>query len=911
MLSLFVLLQAISATERIIIRENEVASENYHGLEWTAEEGNSYWAGAAIHIEKPATPKMVSLLYCTFNGVFNGGAETQNRVQGGGAVYFQDVNCYMLECTFTGCVTKSGRGGGVLCDENCNAQIYNCVFQSCSCVPQYHLDIGGGGALAVKQDNLTMTGTSFYDCTCPGHGGGAVCLGFGDKPCPSVIIRSCPFERCSAKGPGVFEILERGVTAFDCLDNRFVDCRSETSSAILDFETGQRVWILYCNVTECTGASHKALFNILAVTPAFQNNIINVSLGEDIYCAIVLGRKDKTEQLLFYQCKFTNNDQMLGEEIIGAARFGGGFINVTDDHQEVVFHECEFSHISKKGFGAGLNIELKRPGELTCQYCNFTNLHCTQSGAAFVSGWGYDTKELSKIVGQCTLVLCRIESCRTSEESIYGGAGIYLGENICGARIWNCTFINNSSPGNDCGHSIHFYCDQSRLAGRYNAFEHIQIVACEFENHTQAAIGIVPWDKSAAIDPIVEFTLYNLQFINNDFSGSTFGAFDLPLTSLTLSACIFSNNAGDQGIICISPKMSISLSLIGCIFENCTTTSTGLLSLTANIQSIIIISLTVNDCVSENSACFLDSTLCMNIGLGGAFFTNCQGASGKGILSGQFHGLILIGCSFTGGPGTYLNLVGAMTQFTTVLVEAPRQSELPLISLEITQEGLLENLIVTTLEGSAPVSSVGPAMELSCASDVTVSMTTCCFNSKDEVHSQSATGLYLKLHAIGTVTLADMCFDTNESLALEVSGNVVFDGDKDSFFVHCFCSAITPTPDPTALPLPTETPEAQTEKKSNAGMIAGIVVALLVVIAALVLLLIFFVIRRRKKQNTSSKEEERTYEDQPEDTITTINDDEINGEWGTVTEENAVFAAPSQDQSESPFAHAFEEKQFY
>ena len=903
------LLQAISAT-RVIIRENEVASEYYNNMQWTVEEGNAYWAGAAIHIEKPSTPELVNVISCKFIGVYNGGAQVQNRVQGGGAVYFQDVDCYLLQCTFDQCVTRSGRGGGVLCYENCQAQIYSSVFRSCSCEPQYHLDIGGGGAIAMKQDSLTMTGTYFYDCTCPNHGGGAICLGFGDKPCPGVTVRACHFEGCTAKGPGVFEIGEAGVTECVSQSNPFVECSSQTSSAILDYESGQKVWVIYCNVTECTGASHKALFNILAVSPAFQENIINVSLGEDTYCAIVLGRTDKTEQLLFYRCKFMNNDQMLGEEIIGPVqRFGGGFINVSDDHQEVVFHECEFSHISKKGYGAGLNIELKTPGVLTCQYCNFTNLHCTESGAAFVSGWGYDTFERSRIVGQCSLVECRIESCWTSEESVRGGAGIYLGECICGATIWNCTFINNSSPGKSSASSIYFYCDSSRL-GNYNAFEKIKIVGCQFENHTQAAIGVVPWDQSAAIDPLVEFILYNLTFVNNDFSESNAGAFDLPLTALTLSACRFSSNIGPQGIICISPKMSKSLSLIGCVFENCVTKSAGLLSLSDTIGQIIITSLAVNDCISENSACFLDSTLCMNIGMGGAFFTNCQGASGKGILSGSFYGLILFGCSFTGGPGTYLNVVGVITQFTTVLIEAPRDPELPHISLEITDTGLIENLVMTTLEGSTPISSMGRALELSCGSGATVSMTTCCFNSNEEVHSQSAAGHYVKLSATGTVTLADMCFDTNESLALEVSGNVVFDGDKESFFVHCFCSAITPTPDPTALPLPTETPEPQTGKKSNAGMIAGIVIALLIVIAALVLLLFFFVIRRRK-QNTSSKEEEPTYEDQPEETITTINDNDLNGEWGTVTEENAIFAAPSQDQVDSPFGQAFEEKQFY
>ena len=922
---------------RIDIKHTSAATE-YSGLTFTNSGPNSYWGGAAVHIEVPTPkPDLITLKNCHFINIMTGVSTGQETgVLGGGAVFFDRVNLKCDTCEFMACMAKTGRGGAILCYVESEADIVNCIFEDCKCRSEHAtINDQGGGALAVQEKRLSVTGSTFSNCTCPEADGGAIVVSYRGNKAPSCLFRECKFEECAAKGTGAIRIGLLGVTNVEIDDCKFFGCSSDTATAVFESTSDTpSVTITKCDFVDCTGNASNAVLSIVnCETLTFEDNNFSLALESDKLNAIYVYADRTMETMKFVRCYFSNNGKRMGKSLYARS----GFLKVKENMltppdytpaiilNEVWFDNCTFEDIVSEGEAGGISLSIWSTDDARYIYilgCNFTRLVGAKAGAILACA-----DENNFIFPSTVLVMkeCIIESCQGND---VGGVCVDTSTRV--SLITNCTFISNSGGG---GQSILLKAHSDLVDQGWLHVTYAVISDCTFQGHEAGEIIRTKWERKYVenvgwqdVEKLMDCGLIitGCVFENNHLGASNLGLVYSHTKNITIQLCEFNDNSADEGLIGICPYYNL-LEIIGCAFNSCKTKSTGIIipnSTEAEDLRVVCLANNFSDCTCEESALLFDSeNLDMTLGflLQGCIFENCQGSGGKGIMNGPITICWIVSCSFTGIKGTCLNLAVPQPVFSLVYIEATRQADVPVVAVRATGTGFMHNVTInTTVDGALP-QTAGASLDLQVESKANVTIADCCFNSPLEVHDKGATGLYLKLAIAegGVCTLASTCFDTDEATAIEVvSGTPTFEGNRTSFFGDCFCSAERPSvePPPEPEPVPTEPPiptdPSEDGNKSNAGLIAGIVIALLVVIAVIVVLLFFFVIRPRRKNTSSTQEEDRRYDDEPEVTITTINDTQMN-EWETVTEENAPFAAPSEDRSESPFANAFEEKQFY
>ena len=903
---LALLLSLIAAEElatRIMVNSVKLEVTSYDGLTYRDDTSNSWWGGAAIHIEKPREPTgSLRLSNCHFYNMISWGNTVEQtkveQVMGGGAIFMWKMGLICTFCHFEDCLTKCGRAGAILCFEESETEVDHCHFVRCASDPKHLPQVGGGGVIAVMSDPLKLVADTFEDCYCTGvQSGGAVMFNW-NEPASLLNITSCQFFNCSAKLQGTLWAGRGDVVLLNCT---FSDCRSTTSSsAVMDTDIHKvtSIDIQECKFVDCTGTPAKAVLSLLADTLVFRGNTFDLHLKEGKYYALVLGFRTLTQEtvILVQDCNFTNNGETLQHP-----HGTGGIVkfNVSNANQ-VQFDNCSFYDIKSTGFGGALNVDLRLYGLLTLTMCNFTNIH-TQKCGAVVPGY--------YVPLYFAISNCRFEDCSAAEiqDDAYAGAAISVREQTKGGVIQDCTFINNSAAD---GQSIQCYFVPGTLYP-------IQIVGCSFEEHKSEGIISMRWAGDQSIG-VVTYTLTNCSFKNNKLGALNGGellfrgVLNWQITGIVFDGCKFIDNTVENGVFSVwmasLTSGHISAKFTKCDFEGIKSTSSGVISVTGfpnTLGSLLFDDCNFINCNSETSCPVLESSACSDVGFAQCEFVGCTSQAKKACIDVSGTYFRVNGLTYLDNSGVLGRVSCSYAEISVLIIETTWQTE-AVFSLDLKgaeTETVIQHVTLNVSGQTAPQNGVAP-MHLTVAETAKVQFERCCFRGVDDARDVDVP--YLEMTLDGTVELTDMCFDRDENSSLAVSGKgtIQYNGEKEDFFVECFCSAHVYTD------IVTDPPHGDGGKSGlGGGEIAAIVIVLLLLIAAAILLIFFFVIRRRRANTSSEQGQEPTNEDEPEVTITTMTTDAGNPEWGVVTEENNVFAAPSQDVGNDPFSHLYEEEQ--
>lgn len=898
---------AESYATRVNVNQAQLEQLDYNDLTFTDSGSNTIWAGVAIHIERPSnsvtSPVTISNSYFYDMIAFGEAKQGTNDVKGGGAIFMEDVNLVCNACHFEDCIAKHGRAGAILCFKDSAAEAYDCKFVRCSSNPW--AEVGGGGVIAVEKKQLTLVGDTFEDCTCTGRqSGGAVMWNWdGGTPEHLLNLTSCQFSNCSAELQGTLWTGHGKVAILNCT---FTDCRStKESSAVMDTDTHKvtSIDMQECKFVDCTGTPAKAVLSLLADTLVFLGNTFDLHLKDGEYYALVLGLRSLTggPVILVQDCNFTNN----GETLQHPQNMGGIVKFNMLNAKEVQFDNCSFYDITSTGDGGALNVDLTPYGPLTLTMCNFTNIH-TQKCGAVVTGYNiYMTFDIRN---------CRFEGCSAAEQEddTYAGAAISIRDRTRGGVIQDCTFIGNSAAD---GQSIQIY--MLRDAGEQGWLLNIKIIGCTFEEHTREGIISIRWALDES--PIAaQFGLWNCTFKNNNLgrleSGSLRfrGVINCQIEGVGFEGCEFIDNTVENGVVSMwmEPIESVQIksSFVKCHFEGIKCKSSGVISVTGEANtpgSLLFDNCHFINCNSETSCPVLESSACSAVGFAQCEFVGCTSQAKKGCIDVSSTYFSVNGLTYLDNSGVLGRVSCSYAEIKVLIIETTWQTE-AVFSLDLKgseTETVIQDVTLNVSGQTAPQNGVAP-VHLTVAETAKVQFERCCFRGVDDTRDVDVA--YLEMTLDGTVELTEVCFDRDENSSLAVSGKgtIQYNGEKEDFFVECFCSAHVYTA------IVTDPPHGDSGKSGlGGGEIAAIVIVLLLLIAAAILLIFFFVIRRRRANTSSEQEQEPTNEDEPEVTITTMTTDAGNPAWGVVTEENNVFAAPSQDVGNDPFSHLYEEEQ--
>ena len=876
---------------------------------------NQWWGGAAIHVEDPqlaSATQSLDLFDCTFIDMVCGGesGKKKEEVQGGGAVFLRNCPLYAMNSHFIRCVAAWGRGGAILSlgrsQQLPNQLVYSCHFTECACEPQYWPEHGGGGAIACEQGICRMVGGVFTDCYCGAElSGGALMTNFGGQS-GELTLTLCQFYNCSSVQEGVLWIGRNKLEVQQCT---FKDCVSENKTAIMNL-ANQHVYnemtdviINGCSFINCTGGPDAALMSVIGNLISLTNNVFDLRLGNDKYCAILFGQRSTNVPLIVVNCTFCNNGYQLGEKTT-PFKVPGGFINVTRPLTNVTFFNCSFDRIEKAGLGAGLNIEVaseaSTPGALSVWFCNFTNLRATEMGAGIMSGYAYTTNSGDVLDVQG----CRFVNCVAN-----GGGGVCIEHESSGVSLYGCQFIGNEASQKNEGQSLKFL----RGSASQKLYPIVVNLTVFQDHNTGPIIKVFPvWLDNKMGETKLDFV--SCGFANNHLGASQFGVIDSYTATVEWTSCIFFDCSCDNGLFglnfTVDGGLRTTYIFSKCTFETIRTKNTGVFSSINQEMAggVGLSECTFTDCEAEQASAVLQSSTCAVMYLWSCNFTNCRSATGKAVLDVTCLTLSVNGLWFVDCSDRLMNAEAATAKVAVLAIEPKWRTETA-FSLKITggadaETSTIEDVIVNVSIVDQASNPASP-FSISIANDVEVDFLNCCFSCQDPNATLPAP--YLTLQVDGKAEFSGVCFDHEKDEALRVTGKgeIEYEGDEEDFFVNCFCSARTFTE------IVTEPPAADTgDPGLSGGAIAGIVIVILVLIAVAVVLLFLFVIRRRKR-NTSSEDDRPTRdEDEPEVTITTMTDDQANPDWGVVTEDNPVFAAQSQDAGEDPFKQVYEEREF-
>lgn len=823
----------------------------------------------------------------------------------------------------------------------------NVGFEGCYFLNNDKFDETEGASIVSITHCLSASEFSIVDCqfvNChqeSSNGGIIVCPELSDYG-RTVNIQKCSFSQCTGQYSTI-AILKGRLTTLDISSNVFEDCKSTASSAILFIskpESGTLVYVENLLFEEndcsgCSGASDANLGSVLTLIckyPTFSGNNFSLSLESNYGLFFDFSKLER--DLDISNCKFDNNNKYLeyGAELL---RFSIGFSS-----RPITVSECVFENIQTWAQGPAIRVSIDgyggNPAEsLVLTGCEFKNLLAQSQGGAVYCGY----------VKTLTVTACTFTGCQTTSGSFAsdGGGGLYVSYKVESATIRDCVFVDNQASMN--GKSL-------QIVSQVGKTQTSEIVNCSFEGHTKTsgtpvlAIARVNQGGSTT-EPLAE----EVRLTSCNFTGNNLAA-DLGLAKIDSSVgyvydnCRFIRNENPTRSLIVLPlhETSQHCRFISCEFEGTTSEQ--------QVATLISVSgLTVPVPEFELTSCT---------------FTGIQttsgilpSVSGAQTLAGSplSAKMTVSGCNFTSCTavsGSVLTLNSNEVALTENDFHMDHGSASP-ISLQVNSgKSTIEHVLFDVVAAASVQKSL---IDLVCGEGAEVDFYNCCFVHTGDVASGAST--FLTVSNNGIVKFSVVCFDTDMDSALTVFGNeITYDGDpKDFFFGHCYCwgmtdwtiypdpesssvepsevppepssssglppepsssSGLPPEPSSSSSGLPPEPsssgvaptedpdPESGSGGKSNAGLVAGLVVMFIVIIAVVVVVVIFLL--RRRRGSAPSDEGVTGAQEFAEETVSTTANETHGGlaEWSQTSEDNPVFMAESYDEG-NPFANAFEE----
>ena len=397
---------------------------------------------------------------------------------GGGAAYVSggtDATFKYINCGFTNCISDTDDGGAIRFGNNASmgaVLITNCSFVSCRAGDAN--DDRGGAIYAEDGDVMTVVGCRFSGNDAGDEGGG-ICS-YGDQYSMTLNVRNSRFYECTAdRGGGVF------VRSWDNGTQIFSNC----------FFRG--------NSTRSTGDRR----------------------GGAVFT-------EESDGITFYDCSFTNN---IAYSQAGAVYLHGRAANVAPSGIE--FFNCGFTNnIALKDDGGAIRVANRSDMEpIVISNCTFTANSCGNDEKDY--GGAMYSDEVSSVT-----IIDSVFSNNTATGE--GGA----------VRLWNgefefndCAFVNN--------HAV-YHGGAIRLRVRDGATA--DFLNCEFTDNSSANEdgGAIRFDNNPSMGPTV---ISNCTFSGNhcgnesaDYGGAIYGD---DVSSVSVIDSVFSNNTatGEGGAV--------------------------------------------------------------------------------------------------------------------------------------------------------------------------------------------------------------------------------------------------------------------------------------------------------------------------------------------------------------------------
>lgn len=887
-------------TNTIIIEE--CTFQECYCLEGYPEAGG----GGAVYIKY--TTKSATVSHCKFinNTSPRNGQSVELQCVPGYDTFYESVtlfNCSFLNHAYGSivCFVYSNGDNVILFNSTQDYTLSSCIFQGNEMKPSPLSDYGvftGSTTGDIRYEdcqfisNTGLDGTAsclialhhkcatcsvehcnFTDCHHDGSDNAIVCLRQTVDGQTTIKICDCAFRGCSCAS-GMISVLSASLTTLDISNNQFITCESKTSSSVLLANAQSSVSELSFNnnvVSACQGKSDAKIGSIVTISPtqlSFNDNRFDVA--ESGQFCIYVDMKMFTGVVVVEECVFKNgNGDLAGQD--------AQFLHFARSHG-LKFVSCIFESIQSWGRGA---IYFRRQAgtmyQLEVFNCTFNKciMRGLNGGAAI---WSGDVDTIS--VENCTFELCE------SEPGSDGGGAVYIDHSTKQGIIVNCTFVDNKNKGK--GMSVAVFT-QPDAQGK-NDPSRIEFSECIFKDHKRPEVGAIL------------FFFYGTQS-SQLYSGQ-----------YKLSSCTFENNllTDSAGLVNLETQQIH--------YHNCTFYNTGNKNIYGGLLRIAVGTeqCTLESCVFKYDAANEPPMQCLLV-LGEQIQT-------LSLISSIFSGLFVASGLATIKSSNARNLATLCDTFTISacdFTQCKANEANPLLDISVSSG--MSKIQDTLFAVSA---SSNPLFAVSCDSNAQIEFYNCCFT-----HSQDLGSAYITINNIaGKVIFSDVCFDVEESQAIKYLGgkdNVEFSGgNREGFFVDCQCwepvdTAGPPTEEGSSSVMTEESettppesessgtdepgPDSGTGNKSNAGLIAGVVIGIIVIIVIVVVVILLLLRRRR----TEEEEDEGVTAEQEftEETVTTATQGMpvAGGEWSQTTEDNPVFLNDGVDETEGPFHNMFEE----
>lgn len=573
---------------------------------WT-ETNSRVWAGGAIHFDTTQQAS-ITISSCDFVNCWNGweGGEKQqcpDGCKGGGAIYTNQIALVCDNCRFTACKTVSGRGGGILANENSQATITLCHFTNCEAAGEECSQVSGGGAVASNSRNLVIKRCQFHGCNCSYFGGGAV-YAFGGIDCELSEFTNCVGgNNESLSGGAIWAKGDGDSRVFDC---DFTTCSAYTVGAVYYSGTGS-FNISVCTFDHCTAEKSPSCLFIDAPEQAFKSLIFKVDLTSTLM-------KIETFQGPYNIVDFEVDGNIADLE-------EDQWLALPNDRADITIKDSSFSNFKKNAASGGgvFQFASTQGRSVVVSDCYFKNVN-VHNGNGGVFCFKYPGKEDAVITG------CTFERCTSTGP----GGALYFeftSKTEGGCQITNCTFVRNNGGGSLPDGQNLYIVFQTEI----DSPDKYVVKNCTFRDNTRGgAFAIKPQPGSQEFT--FPWTLSDLVFESCQLSEN----FDLvhiwSSGEVVYEDCRFegitASQYGKGGVIALcssSPTENRTVKLVRCRFEDCATISNGILYSTNGVD------LTLDNChfilcsSSGSSSILSKEDACMALTVNNCEFTQCTG----------------------------------------------------------------------------------------------------------------------------------------------------------------------------------------------------------------------------------------------------------------------------------------------
>lgn len=592
-----------------------VQNAKYEGtissLLWTGwtETNARVWAGGAIHFDTTQQAS-ITISSCDFVNCWNGW-EGGNKQQcpggckGGGAIYTNQIALVCDSCRFTACKTVSGRGGGILANENSQATITLCHFTNCEAAGEECPQVSGGGAVASNSRNLVIKRCQFHGCNCSHFGGGAV-YAAGGIDCELSDFTNCVGGNNESLSGGAIWAKGSGESRiFDC---DFTTCSAYTVGAVYYSGTGT-FDISECTFDHCTSQESPSCLFIDAPQQRFKSLIFKVDLTSTLM-------KIETFQGPYNIIDFEVDG---GGEILEEDQW----LALPNDHADITIKDSSFSNFQKNAASGGgvFQFASQEVRSVVISDCHFKNVNAP-SGNGGVFCFKSPGKEDSVITG------CTFESCTSSGP----GGALYFeftSKTEGGCEITNCTFVRNNGGGiSGDGQNLYIV-----FKTEIDSQDKYVVKNCTFRGNTRISpFAIKPHDAQEFAFP---WTLSDLVFESCELTENYDLVHVWSTAEVVYEDCRFEGirlisgyGYGKGGVIALCSSSSTenrTVKLVRCRFEDCETGSNGVL------YSANGVDLTLDNChfilcsSSSASSILSKADTCKALTVNNCEFTQCKG----------------------------------------------------------------------------------------------------------------------------------------------------------------------------------------------------------------------------------------------------------------------------------------------